>query len=332
MCTTLKGASDSFSGAMGFKFAAMRSGSCCAILLVTILAGASRAYAQSTPTPTPTPQASQSPIPSLEREFLKNVLRDQRAIWTSPFHLKQDDAHWLVPLGLSTAGLIVTDRRTAGALHNNRLRLNISRDVSYLGSGYGTSAVAAAFYLVGRKTGNSRARETGILGAEALIDSGIVAAVLKSATERRRPRAKEPGDFFEGGLSFPSGHTIAAWSLATVVAHEYRDNHFVQVTAYGLATVVSMSRFTGRNHFLSDVLVGSAIGYGIGRYVYRTHHAPALESISQKSPHASSKLLPLIIPRYQRASRSYGLDLIWSFGKFLSGARSIHSHRIDLEW
>ncbi len=313
MCITRKSASDSLSEAMGSKFAAMLSVSCCALLLVSILAGASSAYAQSTPTPTPTPQASPSPTPSLERQFLKNILRDQRAIWTSPFHLKQDDAKWLVPLGLSTAGLIATDRRTAGALHNDRLRLNISRDVSYLGSGYGTGAVAAAFYLVGRKTGNARTRETGILGAEALIDSGIVASVLKSATERRRPRAKEPGDFFEGGLSFPSGHTIAAWSLATVVANEYRDRPLVQISAYGLATVVSISRFTGRNHFLSDVLVGSAIGYGIGRYVYRTHHDPALESISQERPTGPSKLLPMIIPRYERAARNYGVALVWSF-------------------
>ena len=314
MRITLKRASDSVSETLGSKFAVTRSALCGAILFVTILAGASNASAQFSPTPTPTPQASPSPTTSLERQFLKNILRDQRAIWTSPFHLKQDDAKWLVPLGVSTAGLIATDRRTAGALHDNRLRLNISRDVSYLGSGYGTSAVAAAFYLVGRKTGNARARETGILGSEALIDSGIVAAVLKSATQRRRPRAKEPGDFFEGGLSFPSGHTIAAWSLATVVANEYRDNRLVQVTAYGLATVVSMSRFTGRNHFLSDVLVGSAIGYGIGRYVYHQHHDPKPgDENESKTPHTRSKLLPLIAPTYDRHARDYGVTLVWNF-------------------
>src|SRR6266850_2985614 len=142
MRITLKRASDSLSETLGSKFAVTRSALCGTILFVIILAGASNASAQFSPTPTPTPQATPSPAPSLERQFLKNILRDQRAIWTSPFHLKQDDAKWLVPLGVSTAGLIATDRRTAGALHDNRLRLNISRDVSYLGSGYGTSAVA----------------------------------------------------------------------------------------------------------------------------------------------------------------------------------------------
>src|SRR5712692_8590241 len=277
-----------------------------AVLHVIIIACMSSVSAQ-TPTSTPKP----SPTPSLERRFFKNILHDQRAIWPSPLHLEGDDAKWLAPLGLSTAALIATDRRTAGALHNDRLRLNISRDVAYLGSAGGASSIAGAFYLIGRATHNARARETGLLGGEALIDGGIVAFVIKHATQRRRPRAQRPGDFFEGGLSFPSGHTTAVWSLATVVANEYRHDRLVQISAYGLAAAASMARFTGRNHFLSDVLVGSAIGYGIGRYVYRTHHDPTLGSTSQGAPHGPSKLLPLIIPRYERAARNYGAALVW---------------------
>ena len=282
---------------------------CYAILLVIISVSMSNASAQA-PTSTPKP----SPTPSLERKFLKNILRDQRAIWTSPLHVQKDDAKWLAPLGLSTAALIATDRRTADALDDNSTRLKVSHAISDLGSGYGAGSIAGAFYLIGRATHSQRARETGLLGGEALIDSGIVAAVLKRATQRPRPRAgRERGDFFDGGLSFPSGHSIAAWSLATVVANEYRDCRLVQVSAYGLAAAVSVSRYTGRNHFLSDVLVGSAIGYGIGRYVYRAHHDPALESVSQETPHTPSKLLPLIVPRYERAVHSYGVALLWNF-------------------
>src|SRR5258708_8978076 len=116
-----------------------------ALLLITV-GSISSASSQ---TPTTTPAAPRpSPTPSLERKFLKNILRDQRAIWTSPLHFQGDDAKWLVPLGLSTAALIATDRRTAGALHNDRLRLNISRDVAYLGSAGGASSIAGAFYLI----------------------------------------------------------------------------------------------------------------------------------------------------------------------------------------
>jgi|SRR5215471_2961645 len=186
---------------------------------ICVVAAASGTYGQ-TPTDTPSPQASSTP--SLEKQFFKNILQDQRAIWTSPLHLEKEDAKWLVPLSLSTAALIATDRRTAGALHNDRMRLDISRDVGYLGSAGGASSIAAAFYLIGRATHNSRAREIGLLGGEALIDGGIVSFAIKHATQRRRPRAPEPGDFFEGGLSFPSGHTTAAptpslWPASSVL-------------------------------------------------------------------------------------------------------------------
>jgi len=214
---------------------------CYPALVVIIFASMLSASAQP---PTSTPQPS--PTPSLERKFLKNILRDQRAIWTWPLHLQRDDAKWLAPLGLSTAALIATDRRTADALNDNSTRLNVSHAISDLGSGYGASSIAGAFYLIGQTTHNARARETGLLGGEALIDSGIVAAVLKRATQRPRPRAgKERGDFFDGGLSFPSGHSIAAWSLATVVANEYRGNRLVDISAYGLAAAVSVVALHG---------------------------------------------------------------------------------------
>lgn len=262
--------------------------------------------------PSPTPQASASP--TLERQFVKNILRDQKAIWTSPFHLHGDDARWLAPLGLGTAALIATDRRTGDEIGESRKQLNISRIVSYAGSGYGAGSVALTFYLTGRVAHNRRARETGILGAEALIDSAIVVTVLKEITQRRRPTAaKGRGDFFDGGSSFPSGHAIEVWSLAAVIANEYHGHRMVQVMAYGIATAVSVSRFTGRNHYLSDALVGSAMGYGIGRYVYRAHHRKSSGSTDEEESESRSRLFPLIAPEYNRQAREYGVALMWHF-------------------
>jgi len=255
-----------------------------------------------------------SPTPKLEGRFFKNILSDQRAIWTSPLHLHEEDARWLVPLGLTSGVLIATDRQTADAIAGKESLHKVSHVIAVFGSGYTTGGIAAAIYLLGRKQNDARARETGLLGGEALIDSGIVAAVLKTATQRPRPRAGEDrGKFFHGGLSFPSGHAIAAWSLATIVASEYRDNRLIRISAYGLAAAVGVSRYTGHNHFLSDAVVGSVIGYGIGRYVYRTRHDPPPGSISPEPPPPPSKLLPLIVPRYQRAAGNYGVTMIWSF-------------------
>jgi membrane-associated phospholipid phosphatase len=283
------------------------------ILFAVALSTGLSANAQ-TPLASPTPAPQPSKTPTLERQFLKNVLRDQEAIWTSPFRLHGRDARWLAPLSLGTAALIATDRRTGDEIAESTSQLNASRIVSYAGAGYGAGSVAVTFYLFGRAKHNRRARETGVLGAEALIDSAIVVTALKQITQRRRPTAaKGRGDFFDGGSSFPSGHSIQAWSVATVIANEYHDHRLVQISAYGIASAVSLARFTGRNHYLSDVLVGSAMGYGIGRYVYRTHHRAISVSGDEEESRGRSRSWPMIMPQYDRRARDYGVALAWSF-------------------
>jgi membrane-associated phospholipid phosphatase len=197
-------------------------------------------------------------------------------------------------------------------------RVRISNEISRIGSFYGAGGITGAIYLFGRATHNARLRETGLLGAEALIDAGIDVNLIKSVTQRSRPPVDNgQGEFLEGGASFPSGHATTSWALAAVIAHEYKDNRLIGLGAYGIATLVSVSRFTGRDHFLSDVLVGSAIGYGIGRYVYRQHHDPSLDPSGndQQNNRAGgligSKLFPSIAPRYSRATSTYGLKLSW---------------------
>lgn len=284
------------------------------VLSVILFSGAFGAQAQ-TPQPSPSPAPQPSATPTLERQFIKNILSDQKAIWTSPFHLHGRDARWLAPLGLATAGLIATDQSTGDEIAESTRQLHASRIVSYAGSGYGAGGVALTFYLFGRGMHNRRARETGILGAEALINSAIVVTALKEITQRSRPLSgKSRSDFFDGGSSFPSGHSIEAWSMATVIANEYHDHRLVQVAAYGIAGAVSVARFTGTNHYLSDVLVGSAIGYGIGRYVYHAHHRKtSADSDDQEESRSRSRAWPIIAPQYNRHAREYGATIAWSF-------------------
>lgn len=286
------------------------------LLVATLLAAAFSVQAQ-TPLPTPSPSVSPAAkAPTLESEFFKNILRDQKAIWTSPLHLHAHDARWLVPLGVGTAALIATDQQTGDEIAESDKLLNASRVVSYAGSAYGVGAVAAAFYIFGRAKHNYRARETAVLGAEALIDSAIVVTSIKAITQRTRPTGGQSrSDFFDGGSSFPSGHSIQAWTLATIIANEYHDHAAVQIAAYGIASAVSVSRFTGRNHYLSDVLIGSAMGYGIGRYVYRTHHRKATDGggVEEEESFTSSRRWPTIVPNYNRHAREYGVALSWSF-------------------
>lgn len=291
-------------------------------LLIVLITPALHVAAQ-TPSASPTPTPSTGSTRSenyLEKNFFKNILLDQKALWTSPFHLQASDAKWAVPFTASLATLFATDRRTAHELVENGenvRRVRISNHISQMGAIYTTTAVAATFYLTGRATHNSRARETGLLAAESLINGGIIGLALKEATQRERPAEDDQGGhFFVGGSSFPSGHSISAWSVATVIAEEYGQKRpVVRFGLYGLATAVSISRFTARKHFLSDVLVGSAIGYGVGRYTYKRHHDPALDSISQnsRSKVLQSKWFPLVAPEYNPRVHAYGASLAWTF-------------------
>lgn len=246
---------------------------------------------------------TQPRVPYDEGRFFKDLLHDEKAIWTSPLHLKQGDAKWLIPLSAATVALFATDQRASNQLGASQARLDVSRDVSRFGSRYATFGAAGAFYLVGRLTHNDRARETGLLGAEALIHSVIVRSAIKLASGRERPnKIQGDGGFLDSGKSFPSGHAITTWALATVVAEEYRDKPLIRFGAYGVAAAVSVSRFTGRNHYPSDVLVGSALGYLIGHYVVRQH-----------GTYDRARPITFITPYLNRNSRTYGLSAILQF-------------------
>ena len=59
--------------------------------------------------------------------------------------------------------------------------------------------------------------------------------------------------------------------MASVIAHEY-PGPLTKLFVYGLASAVSASRVTGKDHFPTDVIAGAAIGWFVGQHVYRAHH------------------------------------------------------------
>ncbi len=244
----------------------------------------------------------------LVSKLARNMWIDQKEIWTSPFHVRNSEeaAAWLLVAG-GTAGLIVSDRWTGRQLPNTVDQVTISRDVSQIGAAYTVLPVTAGLYIGGAIFDNPKARETGILGGEAILDGLIVAEVFKATTRRERPLDGDgKGRFFVGGSSFPSGHATESWALASVVAHEYNSNVFYPIAAYGLASLISFSRLSGERHFASDVLAGSALGWFIGRYVYKTHVDHA---IHRRYTSAIDRLKPKVMPRFD--SDAKGVVLSW---------------------
>jgi hypothetical protein len=100
--------------------------------------------------------------------------------------------------------------------------------------------------------------------------------LLQSVFGREGPGVNgAQGRFLRGGKSFPSDHSAVAWSIASMIAHQY-PGPLTKLFAYGFAGAVSVSRVTGNQHFPSDVLVGGAMGWLIARETYSKHHDPNL--------------------------------------------------------
>jgi membrane-associated phospholipid phosphatase len=207
------------------------------------------------------------------------LLDDQKQIWLSPLKLRLADAEWLAPLAGITTAALLTDASFSKALPNTPSTLNAFKDVR-LGGVAALGAASGGFYLWSLHTHDPHQRETGLLAGESVLDSLIVAEGLKLMVSRERPlEGNGQGRFFEGGTSFPSDHSAAAWAAAGIVAHEYHGT-LTKLLAYGLASGVSIASVGSKQHFPSDVLIGSGLGWLVSESVYRTHHNPELAGAS----------------------------------------------------
>jgi membrane-associated phospholipid phosphatase len=276
------------------------------VFLFAMLNPGSPGWAQSTPTEKPNSGAVASPSKperSYELEpgedpenrllshFVKHIVRDQEQFWTAPTRLRIKDLQWIVPSAAATAGLILGDSWISRQVSNTPSQLNRSLHISDYTT-YAMIGAGGGAFLLGSVTHNDHLEESGLLAGEAAINSTAVTYLFKEITQRQRPmEGNGNGNFFHGGASFPSEHSAIAWSLASVFAHEYPGT-LTQMAAYGAASAVTLTRVTARQHFPSDVLIGSALGWYFGRQVYRAHHDKELGGTSWGSflPDKSEKV------------------------------------------
>jgi hypothetical protein len=204
--------------------------------------------------------------------FVEQLLKDQKDIWASPFKLKRSDMKWLVPLGAGAALLLTQDHEFSGKARDAESLRPASRAFSKMGSAAPLALASGALWGLGKLTGNSKAATTGQMSAEAMFHTQLAVRGLKTIFNRERPNKVDgQGQFWGGGASFPSGHAATSFAFATVIAGQYKHKRLVQISAYGMATAVSLSRVGGLNHFPTDVLIGGTIGHLVGRFVLNRH-------------------------------------------------------------
>ena len=210
----------------------------------------------------------------------KNLLQDQENLWLFPVRLAHG-RHWLPTgsvLGV-TAGLLAADAHDAPYFRRTSSFSGFNTAFSGTATAIGIAVVPSAMYGIGLLRRDTFAQETALFAGEAVVDSGVLAVVMKDVSRRLRPSDIDPyGDFSDtffkshptivgAGSSFPSGHTILAFSVSTVIARRYGKRHvWVRWVAYGAAGAVAFSRITLQSHFPSDVFLGAALGYSVARF------------------------------------------------------------------
>ena len=233
---------------------------------------------------TVTPAPTVLPPPAFDRPIswtlmFPNLIADQKRIWSFPARLAQGQS-WIsssIILG-TTAGLVALDPAEARYFQRTPTFRRFNAIFTGNATAIGTVAVPVSLYAVGLLHKDSKMQRTALLAGEAIADTEILTTVLKDATKRVRPGGFSPsgnladswfdsrGSLLHGAGSFPSGHTIAAFSVATVVGRRYANHRWVPCAAYGMAAIVGFSRLTLSAHYLSDVFLGGALGYSITRF------------------------------------------------------------------
>ena len=209
-----------------------------------------------------------------------DILRDQKNIWLFPVQLAKGK-HWKPALGVlaTTAALVALDPHDTPYFRRTSSFNGFNKAFSGRNTILSMAIFPASFYVAGLARKDTYAEHTALLVGESVADTEILATVMKDVSRRVRPSDISPnGNFADtwtearGSVlgaysSFPSGHTIEAFSIATIFAERYRKHRWVPWVSYGLASLVGFSRIPLQAHFPSDVFVGAALGYFISRDV-----------------------------------------------------------------
>lgn len=245
-----------------------------------------RAQDDAPPDPVPDPSApaalagpspSTRPLRDVSLTLLPaNFLHDQEHLLLFPRELAQGH-HWAptITVAGATLGLLSADPHVQPYFAHTTAFRGFDRVFNSKTTGMETIAIPVALYAAGLDLHDSYMQKTALFSFEAMADSEVVRMFVNSVTHRWRPqdvfnRRSYSDTFFHSvsrvGSSFPSGHTIVAVSVATVIARRYRSHRWVPWAAYGFAGTIALSRITLRAHFPSDVVLGTVLGYAIARY------------------------------------------------------------------
>lgn len=215
----------------------------------------------------------------IDLRLVKSGLIDARDVVIAPGHW--NEVQWAVAIGVAglAIGLVTQDLVIQQFAQNHQtafLDAVTKYGLEPWGSGVYTLPALGIMYGVSFAIHDKKARMAAIKGVEAFAYAAIATQILKQVFHRERPNQGDAPDPFAWNgpiapisyTSFPSGHSAAVFAVATVIASAYKKTVWVPVLCYSLASLTALSRIYNNDHWLSDVVMGSAIGFAIGQTVF----------------------------------------------------------------
>ncbi len=189
----------------------------------------------------------------------------------------------LIALGIGsalTAAVYTQDEAIDDYWDDNDL-LGVSAPVGdNFGAGWVQAVTCVGLYGWAQYKDDQELATTAEVLTEAMLIQMIVINGLKPLVGRERPEE-------QNNLSFPSGHTGAAFTMAAVLDH--RMGHEVGMWLYALAILTGLERMQDSMHYASDVTMGATIALVVGYQTSRYHddhpyekawHSQKLEKVS----------------------------------------------------
>lgn len=219
------------------------------------------------------PSTQYMQMPDLSPHQFSELVGERGSELFIPMNISKDDIKLLV--GALSLGTIIfkNDQEIMDFIQDHRTETTQSvADVSNLFGREAIAPIAAGSYFLGAILDNGKLKNIGIFTVAAGLATQIVTEAFKKSFLRMRPnRFEGPYEFFEGdNYSFFSGHTSAAFSLATVIAETYKDKPLIPYLAYGTATLTAYARMHDQKHWASDVLIGAVAGHLVTKILMRT--------------------------------------------------------------
>jgi membrane-associated phospholipid phosphatase len=233
---------------------------------VLLLAGGSLGLAQST-----TPD-------HLNKDFLVGFARDFVSVFATPFHWDREDVQRFALVSLATIFTVTIDQRTRDWVQTHRTDASddISANLRQMGNAFYLLGFSGALYAAGEIWRSPGLRRTALLSLESMLIAGALVSATKIIIGRGRPYSSMYPLSFRlfstraAYNSFPSGHTAAAFAVATTIARQTR-SVAVDILAYSAATLVGLSRIHDDEHWVSSVVAGAAAGYFIAAKIDGLH-------------------------------------------------------------